>query len=100
MRRGETKYKGEIMRQLSIKRWGHARPLAFKEIVATLDEAKQEFPDYLSGITYEVLVKEAQKTYPHRSFLKKTPKNLSILQSVQLTLVQTWFKKWFIGDSK
>ena len=44
MRAGETKYKGEIMTQLSKIRWnkqGHNQ-LAFKDIALVLDEAKTD----------------------------------------------------------
>jgi hypothetical protein len=77
MKKKEVKYKGEIMAQLSKKRWSHARPLAFKEINATLDEAKQDAPiRFING------------EWKHISDL---PVSYDVYRSAMLS----WFEKWF-----
>ena len=49
MRKGQVKYKGAIMAELSQKRWSHPRPLAFKEINDVLDNARTDFPKGFSS---------------------------------------------------
>ena len=78
MRKGEVKYKGEIMRQLSQKRWSHPRPLSFKEIYATLIEAEKEFP--VPSFSIRLMGPDEQELIDYRN---------------EIIRFLDWFKKWF-----
>jgi hypothetical protein len=94
MRAGETKYKGEIMAQLSKIRWnkqGHNQ-LAFKDIALVLDKAKKDFPNIIPCVLWE------DKEHPDEkpTILQQVPNSPFInYYEVDGKAVKAWFEKWF-----